>query len=56
MPTWYHIPVAVMVGVAASLIMAFAIAARELGSWRAIRLQLVINNQNHKQRHSEHLS
>ncbi|WP_371374500.1 hypothetical protein [Sporomusa aerivorans] len=53
MPTWSHIPVAVIIGAGAAIVAAIIIAARELGDWRAIRLQLVVNNRNHNQRRFE---
>ena len=53
MLTWYQVPAAVLIGFTAAMIAALGLAARELGDWRAIRLQLVLNNRNHKQRRLE---
>jgi len=53
MQTWYQIPAAVLIGFTAAVVAALCIAARELGDWRAIRLQFVLNNRNHKQRRLE---
>ncbi|WP_371380859.1 hypothetical protein [Sporomusa aerivorans] len=50
MPTWFHIPMAVIIGASAAVVAAIVIAVRELGDWRALKLQLVVNNRNHNQR------
>ena len=53
MSTWIQIPVGVVAGCVVAIGTALFIAARELGGWRAIRLQFVINNQSHKRRQLE---
>lgn len=41
---------AVFAGVASAIAFSGWLAARELGGWRAVRLQFVVNNQIHKRR------
>lgn len=53
MQTWY-IPAGVIAGVSVAIVTALVIAARELGDWRAIRLQFILNNRNHSQRRLKH--
>ncbi|WP_371366235.1 hypothetical protein SRRS_06850 [Sporomusa rhizae] len=50
MPVWFQIPAAVIIGLVVAVITATAIAAKELGDWRALRLQFVVNNRSHNER------
>ena len=44
---------AIMAGVISALAFSCWLAARELGGWRSVRLQFVVNNQVHKRRKEE---